>query len=366
MWTGSFLFVFAQNGLLDYESLMPAASLSIVAPFYNEEAGIAEFRRRVSALADSWSGAVQVVCVDDGSRDRTLSQLRSWADDDPRLTVVELSRNFGHQRALLAGLDRADGDFVAVIDGDLQDPPEVILDMVAMIQRERADVAYGVRRNRKEGVAKRGAYWFAYRALERLLDIDLPLDAGDFCVMRRRVNQVVISMREQSLFLRGLRAWVGFRQLPFPYDRDARHAGESKYRWKDLLKLGLDGIFSFTSVPIRLLGLIGVLVVGVTSIYLLYLLGAWLGGAPFPRGFATLVLLMIFFGGIQLMGLHIVGSYVYRAYLEVRRRPLYITRHENPPLAPPISGGDEAFGSGPTPTSSLPVDETFDTRSPSD
>lgn len=306
---------------------MSSTSLAIVAPFFNEEEAVPEFRRRVTSLADSWKGGAQVVCVDDGSSDRTLELLQDWARDDPRVIVVELSRNFGHQRALLAGLDWADADVVAVVDGDLQDPPEVIPEMVAMLNQRSADVVYGVRRNRREGMVKRGAYWAAYRLLERILDLDLPLDAGDFCVMRRQVVDAVTSMREQSLFLRGLRAWVGFRQLPFPYDRHPRHAGEPKYRWRDLFKLGLDGIFSFTSLPIRLLGLVGLMVITFTSAYLVYLMGAWMSGAPFPRGFTTVVLLLIFFGGIQLTGLHIVGSYVYRVYLEARRRPLYLVRH---------------------------------------
>jgi polyisoprenyl-phosphate glycosyltransferase len=305
---------------------MAVERLSVVAPFFNEEEGVAEYRRRVAAVAEGWGGEVQLVCVDDGSKDRTLELLCEWQREDPRVVVVELSRNFGHQRAVLAGLDWADGDLVAVIDGDLQDPPEAILEMVKLVRERGAEVVYGVRKNRKESAAKRGAYWLAYRVMRGLLEMELPLDAGDFCLMRREVRDAMVGMREQSLFLRGLRAWVGFRQLPYAYDRDPRSTGESKYRWRDLFRLAYDGIFSFTAVPIRVLGVLGLMAVLFSACYLVFLVAMWLAGAPFPQGFTTLVLMLIFFSGVQLLALRVIGSYLYRVYNEVRGRPMYVLR----------------------------------------
>jgi hypothetical protein len=204
--------------------------------------------------------------------------------------VIDLSRNFGHQRALLAGLAHASGDVIACIDGDLQDPPTLIPTMLDRLDEQDADVVYAVRRRRKEHAAKKTAYWMAYRLMRSIMDIELPLDSGDFAVMRRPVLDAMLRMPEQSLFLRGLRAWVGFRQVPFEYDRAARAAGEAKYRWSDLFRLAYNGIFSFTKVPIRVLGIVGSAAILASVCYAVWLVGAWLFGAQIPAGFSTLIL----------------------------------------------------------------------------
>lgn len=300
--------------------------LSVVSPVFNEEEGVDRLVTEViTALADR-PGPWEMVVVNDGSRDGTLEKLLAWHRRDSRIKVLDLSRNFGHQRALLAGLAHASGDVIACIDGDLQDPPELIPVMLRELDARDADVIYGVRRRRKENMAKKTAYWTAYRVMRAVMEIELPLDSGDFAVMRRPVLDAVLRMPEQSLFLRGLRAWVGFRQIPFEYDRAARFAGDAKYTWRDLFRLAYNGIFSFTTLPIRLLGLVGMAAIAVSVLYSLFLLAAWLGGQKFPQGFTTLVLAIIFFSGVQLVALRILGAYIHRIYDEVRARPAYLVR----------------------------------------
>ena len=300
--------------------------LSVVSPVYNEEGGIDHLVTEVIAALAHRAGPWEMVIVNDGSRDGTLDKILGWHRRDSRIKVLDLSRNFGHQRALFAGLAHASGDVIACIDGDLQDPPELIPLMLRELDDRKADVVYGVRRRRKENMVKKTAYWSAYRVMRRVMEIELPLDSGDFAVMRRPVLEAVLRMPEQSLFLRGLRAWVGFQQIPFEYDRAARFAGDAKYTWNDLFRLAHNGIFSFTKLPIRLLGFVGMGAIAISFLYALYLLAAWLGGQKFPQGFTTLVLAIIFFNGIQLVALRILGAYVHRIYDEVRSRPLYVVR----------------------------------------
>ncbi len=300
--------------------------LSVVSPVYNEEAGVDHLVTEVIAALAKRVGPWEMVVVNDGSRDGTLDKLLAWHRRDSRIKVLDLSRNFGHQRALLAGLAHASGEIIACIDGDLQDPPELIPVMLRELDERNVDVVYGVRRRRKESMAKKTAYWTAYRVMRAVMEIELPLDSGDFAVMRRPVLDAVLRMPEQSLFLRGLRAWVGFRQIPFEYDRAARFAGDAKYTWKDLFRLAYNGIFSFTKLPIRLLGLVGVGAIAISVLYALFLLAAWFGGQTFPQGFTTLVLAIIFFSGVQLVALRILGAYIHRIYDEVRARPAYLVR----------------------------------------
>ena len=308
------------------EALLMKPALSIVTPVYNEEAGVDELITQVTEAVSSPDLHWELIVVNDGSRDNTLARLVEWHHRDPRVKVLDLSRNFGHQRALLAGLSHAKGDIIACIDGDLQDPPHLIPEMVAVLHRDTVDVVYGVRRRRKEGLAKKTAYWLAYRVMRRLMEIDLPLDSGDFAVIRRPVLDAMLKMPEQSLFLRGLRAWVGFRQKPFEYERSARFAGEAKYSWRDLFRLAYNGIYSFTTLPIRLLGTVGFLSILCSIVYTCYLLVAWLRGSPSPQGFTTLVLALMFFSGVQLVAIRIVGSYIHSIYDEVRARPPYLVR----------------------------------------
>ena len=300
--------------------------LSVVTPFYNEEEVVDRLASEIISALSARRGPWEVIAVNDGSRDATLAKLVKWHRREPRFKVIDLSRNFGHQRALLAGLSHASGDVIACIDGDLQDPPALIPTMLEQLDEQDADVVYAVRRRRKENAAKTTAYWMAYRLMRWIMDIELPLDSGDFAVMRRPVLESMLRMPEQSLFLRGLRAWVGFRQVPFEYERAARAAGEEKYRWSDLFRLAYNGIFSFTKLPIRLLGMIGTAAILSSICYSFWLFGSWLFGSEIPAGFSTLILAIIFFSGVQLVAIRILGAYIHRIYDEVRARPVYLVR----------------------------------------
>jgi dolichol-phosphate mannosyltransferase len=293
---------------------------------FNEEDGIDQLVAEVKAAFADRTAPWEFIIVNDGSTDTTLDKLLAWHHRDARMKVLDLSRNFGHQRALLAGLSHASGEVIACIDGDLQDPPALVPLMLERLDEHGADVVYGVRRRRQEGLAKKTAYWAAYRVMRAVMDIDLALDSGDFAVMRRPVLEAMMRMPEQSLFLRGLRAWVGFRQIPFEYDRPARFAGHPKYRWRDLFRLAQNGIFSFTKLPIRILGIVGMGALVASFVYAAVLLIAWLSGRPMPQGFTTLVLAIMFFSGVQLVALRILGAYIHRIYDEVRSRPAYVVR----------------------------------------
>src|SRR5262245_46360909 len=224
--------------------------ISIVVPAFNEEAGIAELNRRISAAAQSWGDDYELLLVDDGSRDRTFAICEELARHDQRLKVISLSRNFGHQAAVSAGLLHATGDIVAVLDADLQDPPEELGPFLDKI-REGFDVVYAIRTKRKENVFKRMAYHVYYRLLRHLAAIDMPLDSGDFCVMRGDVAAAINELPERNRFVRGLRTWVGFRQIGLSYERQARQSGTSKYTFRRLLKLALDGIINFSYRPLQ-------------------------------------------------------------------------------------------------------------------
>ncbi len=300
--------------------------LSVVTPVYNEELVVDRLASELITALSARRGPWEVIAVNDGSSDATLAKLVDWHRREPRFKVIDLSRNFGHQRALLAGLAHTSGDVIACIDGDLQDPPMLIPTMLDRLDEANADVVYAVRRRRKEDAAKTTAYWMAYRLMRSIMDIDLPLDSGDFAVMRRPVLDAMLRMPEQSLFLRGLRAWVGFRQVPFEYERAARAAGEAKYRWSDLFRLAFNGIFSFTKLPIRALGMVGSTAIILSVCYAAWLFMAWLLGAQIPAGFSTLILAIIFFSGVQLVAIRILGAYIHRIYDEVRARPVYLVR----------------------------------------
>jgi glycosyltransferase involved in cell wall biosynthesis len=297
--------------------------LCIVVPCYNEEevlpALIAELKRAMAASRVS----VRVLLVDDGSVDGTAHLLLRECDADRRFAYLRLSRNFGHQAAVTAGLRHARGDLIGVIDADLQDPPAVLLAMVEK-WREGFDVVYGIRRNRKEGLPARAAYSAYYRLLHRVADVEIPLDAGDFCLMDRRTADHLNALPERRRFVRGLRSWVGFRQTGFPYDRPERAAGRSRYGLAKLLHLGIDGLISFSWLPLRLAGVAGALSAIAACGYLLFALIARLVFHHTPPGWASLVSVFIFLGGIQLLVLWIMGEYLGRVFDEVKQRPSYV------------------------------------------
>ena len=302
-------------------------TVSVVIPCYNEQDVLPLLFKRLAQAAADWPAEYEVILVDDGSTDDTWSMLCEMNRRDPRWKTVRLARNFGHQAALWTGLQHAGGDLIAVLDADLQDPPELLPEFFAAWQAGH-DVIYGVRKRRKEGLLKRSAYFGFYRLLSFLSEIDIPLDSGDFCVMDRRVVQAMIQIGEQEPFIRGLRAWVGFRHVGLPYERDARAAGQVKYTFRKLLGLALNGIFSFSTRPLRLATYFGFAVSGVSFMGATFTLLQRLfreqfqqiGLAPVP-GYATTVIALLFLGGVQLICLGILGEYIGRIYDNVKGRP---------------------------------------------
>lgn len=300
--------------------------LSIAVPLHNEEAVLPELLMRVrKVLSDIPAGPHEVVFVDDGSCDRTLEILLQAAAEDDQLIVVSLSRNFGHQAALTAALDYASGDAVVVMDGDLQDTPETIATFVDKF-REGYDVVYAKRVQRKESWWLRLSYHLFYRLLARSCEVELPVDAGDFGLMSARVVDQLRQMREHHRYLRGLRAWVGFRQIGIDVPRQRRYAGNSKYSIMRLVRLATDGIFAFSTAPIRAAAILGALSVAFSCMFALYSLVAKLLQLQVPRGFTALTFLIVFTFGINLMFLGIIGEYVGRVYEELKSRPLYVVR----------------------------------------
>jgi len=298
--------------------------VSICIPLYNEEAVLPELLRRVRAVLDGLPGGPhEILLVDDGSADATPAMLREEAAKDGSLTVLFFSRNFGHQAAISAALDHASGDVVVLMDGDLQDRPEEIPRFLER-WREGYDVVYAVRAQRKEGPLKRAAYWLFYRIVRFLSSVRLPVDSGDFSLLSRPVVDAVAGCREVHRYIRGLRAWAGFRQVGVTVERDARIEGETKYGFTRLLRLAMDGVFSFSVVPLRFATFIGSLMVLLGFGYGLYALWVKLLGDGSPQGFTALALLLVMTSGVQLMFLGVVGEYVGRIYNEAKGRPVYL------------------------------------------
>jgi len=299
------------------------ARVSLAIPVFNEEAVVPELVRRTTTVLDGIpDGPHEIVLVDDGSSDHTLELLEQAAERDPRIVVVSLSRNFGHQTALAAALDQVSGDVAVLLDGDLQDPPEAVPTLLEWYQNGY-DVVYVRRLNRKESWWLRACYYVFYRLLAALSSVQLPLDAGDFGLMSRRVIEEIRKMPEQHRYLRGMRTWVGFRQIGIPMERSARHAGQTKYSPLKLLKLASDGIFAFSIVPLRAAAVLGAAAIVLSFLFALYSLYAkfWMHS---PQGFTALILAITFFSGINLFFLGIIGEYVGRVYEEAKGRPHYV------------------------------------------
>lgn len=306
--------------------------ISLVVPAYNEEEGIEELHRRIAAAAPSWDDDWELIVVDDGSRDRTLEILERLAATDPHLKIVSLSRNFGHQPAVTAGLHHVRGSIVCVLDADLQDPPEELLPFIARV-REGMDVVYAIRTKRKEGLAKRLAYHVYYRLLKRLATLDIPLDSGDFCVMRGEVVEAINRLPERNRFIRGLRTWVGYRQTGLAYERAARYAGEPKYTLRKLVKLASDGIINFSYRPLQAIMLLGFAVGTIAILLGIVVLVQYVGNFPLAgynprqaRGWTSLILVLLFSSAVQLFCLGILGEYIGRLFEETKRRPIYLVK----------------------------------------
>jgi polyisoprenyl-phosphate glycosyltransferase len=312
--------------------LTAATKLAVVAPCYNEEKGLPEFVTRVTAVCSGLGCAYEIILINDGSRDHTLAVALRLAQENPCLRVVNLFRNFGHQAAVTAGLDYAEADAVVIIDSDLQDPPEVISEMVAQ-WRDGADVVYGQRRSREgESAFKLFTAKQFYRILSWLTDRTIPPDTGDFRLMDRKVVGVLKLMRERHRFIRGMVSWVGGRQEPIPYDRKPRFAGATKYPFAKMLSFAVDAITSFSVLPLRLLTYSALVVLAVTLIMSFVVLAVkLLRPGYFIPGYASIMLTMMFFGGINLLAFGIIGEYLGRMFEAVKGRPLYIVESVYPP-----------------------------------
>ena len=300
--------------------------LSVVAPCFNEEGVLHELYRRISQVLDGSGESWELVLVNDGSRDRTPEIMRELHAQDERVKVVDFARNFGHQIAVTAGMDYAQGDAVVLIDADLQDPPELILEMLAK-WREGYEVVYAIRAERK------GETWFKeftakmfYRIIYKITDIDIPMDTGDFRLMDRKVVNTLKTMHERHRFIRGMSVWVGFRQTGVKYVRAERYAGETKYPLKKMLKFAMDGITSFSYFPLQLATYIGFIAALLAVLGIIVTIILRLSGSHTFLGQATTLVSVLFLGGVQLICLGILGEYLGRIYDEVKGRPLYIVR----------------------------------------
>ena len=304
---------------------MPAGiRLSVAIPVHNEESVLPELLLRLRKVLEGLPGGPhEIVFVDDGSTDRTFEMLREAVGEDSRIIAISLSRNFGHQAAISAALDHASGDAVVIMDGDLQDIPEVIPQFLEKFG-EGFDVVYAQRVRRKEPLLLRLCYFVFYRMMARLSDIRLPLDSGDFGLMSRRVVDQIRRMPEHHRYLRGMRSWVGFRQVGIPVERAERHSGKSKYSIVRLMKLAADGIFAFSIVPIRAAALLGAFVMLLSLLYVCFALYAKLFLHESPQGFTALLVAVTFLSGIVLFFLGIIGEYVGRIYEETKARPQYV------------------------------------------
>jgi glycosyltransferase involved in cell wall biosynthesis len=298
--------------------------LSIVAPCYNEQDGIEEFHRRISAAAKAVAGKnYELIIVNDGSRDATWSVMCRLVTHDPRLVLVNLSRRHGHQLALTAGLGLCRGDRVLTIDSDLQDPPELLAEMWRLMDNERVDVVYGLRNERLgETRFKRSTAALFYWLLQRVGDANIPSNAGDFRLMTRRVVDILKAMPEQHRFIRGMISWIGFRQIALQYDRNPRFAGSSQYPLSRMMILALDALTGFSTAPLRIAAYAGTLV-GVLGLFMLvYTLGSWVAGRVVD-GWTSLTTIVLILGSLQLILFGVLGEYVGRLYIESKRRPLF-------------------------------------------
>lgn len=312
-----------------------AVEISVVVPCFNEAEGIDECHRRLTRVLRDVGLAYEVVYINDGSRDDTFALLQSIYAADPNVVVVELSRNFGHQAAVSAGLEIATGKAVVIIDADLQDPPEVVQKMVE-IWRQGYEVVYGVRDSRAgESGFKLWTAKLFYRFINAMSDVEIPLDTGDFRLLDRKAVDAMLRLPERHRLLRGMCSWIGFRQYGLKYSRAARFAGNTKYPFRKMLHLAMDGIASFSTVPLRVLALIGFATAGLAFLGIVYSLFVRIFTHNWVSGWATLFIAMLLMGGLQMISIGIVGEYVGRIYTEAKQRPLYLARsvlHRRPAI----------------------------------
>lgn len=298
--------------------------ISIIVPLYNEEQVFSRLINRLTDVINCCDFSCEIILVNDGSTDDTALLIEAICKKDIRFTGVLLSRNHGHQLAVTAGMAHVRGKKGAmIIDGDLQDPPELVNEFYELL-KDGYDVIYAIRKNRKESLLKRVAYKRYYRLQKRISNFKIPIDSGDFSMLSRRVVDAMNAMPEQSRYLRGMRAWVGYKQIGYEYDRDERQEGDSKYSWKKLFELAFNGLFNFSDFPVRVIAKLGLVTVLLAVGYLLYILFRKVFLGNVPEGFTTTIAAIILFSGVQLVSLGLIGEYVLRIYNQVRNRPLYV------------------------------------------
>lgn len=308
---------------------MNKAKISVIIPVFNEELNIGTLYARIKDVFVKIDVNHELIFVNDKSRDTSLQIIKELAIKDPSVKYIDFSRNFGHQVAVSAGLEYCSGDYVVIIDSDLQDPPELIIDMYEKINKG-FDVVYAKRRSRKDrSVVKKAAYKLFYKILSVISQIEIPLDTGDFRMMKKNVVDELLKMQESNKFLRGQIAWLGFNQTYVEYDRDIRAAGEPGYTYYKLFRLALDGIISFSNMPLRVATIMGVFVFLLSLIIILYTLYSYFYHEYTPQGWASLMISVLFIGGIQLLTIGIIGEYIGRIQTEVRKRPLFVVKETN-------------------------------------
>jgi glycosyltransferase involved in cell wall biosynthesis len=308
------------------DPVMSTPEISIVIPMYNESGNLESLFAQITEVMGGITREYELVCVNDGSSDDTLDQLLRHRERDPRIVVIDLARNFGKDIALSAGLEYSRGEAVIPMDADLQDPPDLIADFVAK-WREGYEVVYAQRRTRQgETAFKLASANLFYKVLNRLSDTPIPPNTGDFRLMDRRVVDALCRLPERTRFMKGLFAWVGFRQTAIRFDREPRLAGRSKWNYLKLWRFALDGIASFSTTPLKIWGYLGGVIAFCSFLYLLFLLGRTLLHGTDVPGYASLMVVVLFLGGIQLLGIGILGEYVGRIFTETKQRPLYLVR----------------------------------------
>jgi dolichol-phosphate mannosyltransferase len=298
--------------------------ISIIVPLYNEELVFEQLIKRLRSVVSLTDFSCEIILVNDGSSDNTAALIEAICDEDKRFTGIILSRNYGHQLAVSAGMAYVRGKKGAmIIDGDLQDPPELVTEFYKLLENGY-DVIYAIRKNRKETFFKKLAYSAYYRLQKKISSFNIPIDSGDFSMLSKRVVETMNEMPEQSRYLRGMRAWVGFKQIGFEYDRDERHAGETKYSWTKLFELAFNGIFNFSDFPVKIITRLGFFTVLFSLIYFGYNIYRRVYYNDVPQGFTATILAIILFSGVQLISLGLIGEYVLRIYNQVRNRPLFV------------------------------------------
>lgn len=298
--------------------------ISIIVPLYNEEAVFDKLVQRLVNVIDTTHFSCEIILINDGSSDATSELIQDICIKDSRFTGIILSRNYGHQLAVSAGLANVRGKKGAmIIDGDLQDPPELVNEFYSLLMKGN-DVIYAIRKNRKESFLKKIAYSAYYRLQKKISNFNIPIDSGDFSMLSRRVVDNINSMPEQSRYLRGMRAWVGFKQTGYEYDRDERQAGQTKYSWSKLLELAFNGIFNFSDFPVKIITRLGFFAILFSLIYFGYNIYRRIFYNDVPQGFTAIILAIILFSGVQLISLGLIGEYVLRIYNQVRQRPLFV------------------------------------------